>query len=129
MKNDILKLKEQYHAARTGEQRDEIDRQIKALADQNPDAFASTMVELARETAGRAEELVLREQLNDILPAVSIAYIAKTYFGKTRGWLHQRINGSIVNGKSARLNGNECKILEDALKDIGHKLSMTRVSP
>lgn len=128
MKNEISKLKERYHTARTDKQRDEIDRQIKALANQNPDAFATAMVELARGTAEQAEEVSMREQLKEILPAVSIAYIAKTYFGKTRHWLYQRINGSIVNGKPAYLNAEEKKILDQALKDLGSKLSSLSVS-
>lgn len=128
MKNEILKLKDQYAAAGSDKQRDEIDLQIRELSDGNPDAFAAAMVELARGTAERAEELALRSRLNEILPAVSMSYIATHYFGKTRQWLYQRINGSIVNGKPAKLSGSECKTLEDALKDIGHKLSATRVS-
>lgn len=128
MKNEIVKLRAQYRAAKTEEQRAAIDKQMKELAQSDPDTFGSTMVELARETAQRAQEMLLRERLNDILPAVSVSYIAKNYFGKTRAWLHQRINGSMVNGHPARLNAEECKTLEFALKDIGHKLSSANVS-
>ncbi len=129
MKKELLKLQEQYRTARSDKKREEIDRQMKALADQNPDEFAAAMVELARGSADQAEELALREQLSEILPAVSVSYIAKTYFGKTRHWLYQRINGSMVNGKPARLSNDERKTLDGALKDIGHKLSTTHVSP
>jgi hypothetical protein len=129
MKNELLKLKELHAAARTDKQRDEVDRKMKVLADQNPDAFAAAMIELARGSADQAEELALREQLSDILPVVSVSYIAKTYFGKTRQWLYQRINGSIVNGKPARLSDDERKTLDGALKDIGHKLTTTHVFP
>lgn len=129
MKNEILKLKERYHAAHTDKQRADIDREIEALATQDPDTFAAAMVECARETADCAEELTLREQINDILPAVSLAYISKTYFGKTRQWLYQRINGTPVNGKPAKLNAEERKTLEDAFKDIGEKLSQLHVAP
>lgn len=129
MKNEILKLREAHHAANTDRQRAEIDSKIQALFASDPDAFAVAMVELAKDTADRAEALTLREQINDIIPAVSLAYIAKHYFGKTRQWLYQRINGSVVNGKPAKLSPEELEILEDAFKDIGKKLSSLRVSP
>lgn len=129
MKNEISKLKEQYQAARTDKQRAEIDSKIKALSTSDPDAFAAAMIELAKDTADHAEALTLREQISDIIPAVSLAYIAKHYFGKTRQWLYQRINGTIVNGKPAKLSPEELEILEDAFKDIGEKLSSLRVSP
>jgi hypothetical protein len=129
MKNEISNLKEQYHAARTGKQRDDINRQMTALSEKDPDAYARAMVELARETRKSAEELLIREQLSEILPAISVAYIAKTYFGKTRTWLYQRINGSLVNGKPAKLSDSERKTLDEAFRDIAHKLTSTHVSP
>jgi hypothetical protein len=128
MKNNILKLKEQYHAARTEKERAEIDIKIKSLVAEAPDAFAAAMVEAARQSADHAEELTLREQLNEVLPAVSLAYISKTYFGRTRQWLYQRINGSVVNGKPARLSDEERIILESAFKDISSKLSSLHVA-
>ena len=129
MKNELVKLREQHAKARTEKARAKIDGQIKALAAQDPDGFAAAMVELAGDTANRAEELSVREQLKDILPAISLSYISKTYFGKTRQWLYQRINGSVVNGKPAKLNDEEKKTLEGALKDLGNKLSSWHVSP
>ena len=129
MKNEILKLRNQYVATRNVKQREEIDRQMKELAAQDPAAFAAAMVELAHETAVSAKELRMREQLNDILPAISLAYIAKTYFGKTRQWLYQRINGSLVNGKPAKMTPDEAKNFEFALKDLGARLSSLHVSP
>lgn len=129
MKATIFALKEQYIAAKNDKQRAEIDEKIKALSAKDPDAFAAAMVSLAAETADHAEELTIREKINSILPAVSLAYIAKTYFGKTRQWLYQRINGSNVNGKPARLTTEEMHILEDAFKDIAVRLSSVRVAP
>lgn len=129
MKNEILKLRDRHHVAKTDKERAEIDNKIKALSVKDPDAFAAAMVVLAKETATRAEELTVREQINSLLPAVSLAYIAKTYFGKTRQWLYQRINGSTVNGKPARLTAEETERLEEAFKDIGIRLSSVRVTP
>jgi hypothetical protein len=101
---------------------------MREISNENPDEFSRIMVELAKDTADRAKELVLRDQLSEILPAVSISYIAKTYFGKTRHWLYQRINGSLVNGKPAKLSDAERKTLDNAFRDIAHKLTTTHVS-
>jgi hypothetical protein len=84
------------------------------------------MVEIARETADRAEELVLREKMENILPLVSVSYIAKTYFNRSRQWLYQRINGNVVNGKRAKLSKSEIGILEAALRDISDKIGAVR---
>jgi hypothetical protein len=128
MKTEITKLKEQYRSATSDAQRAEIDVQMKRLSESDNETFGRAMLELIGETADRVEELTIREQINSVLPAVSLAYIAKTYFGKTRQWLYQRINGSAVNGKPAKLSSEEMKILQDAFKDIGSRLSSVRVS-
>ena len=65
----------------------------------------------------------IREKMGDLDQAVSFAYIAKNYFGKSYSWLIQRLNGSIVNGKEARFNKEEVIQLQSALNDIGKKLS------
>lgn len=51
----------------------------------------------------RAEEAILRDKLGELPEAISFSYIAKKYFGKSRNWLYQRINGNIVNGKRLAL--------------------------
>ena len=127
MKDEILILREQYTKANGDKKRAEVDRRIKELSAQDPDEFASVMLELLRETADRAEELSMRERLKEVLPAISLSYIATTYFGKTRQWLYQRINGLKVNGKPASFNSEEKVILENAFKELGNKLSLLRV--
>ena len=128
MKNEILKLREQYANSRSEKKHTEIDRQMKELSEKDPDTFESVMLELLKETADRAEEISMRERLKEVLPAISLSYIATTYFGKTRHWLYQRINGLRVNGKPASFSADERIILENAFKDLGNKLSLLRVS-
>lgn len=128
MKEKIEILRNRYREATTKKDIEAINKEMDALAAEDNDAFSAAMVELARETADDAEELVLREQLKDIVPIVSLAYIAKTYFNKTRQWLYQRVNGSNVNGKPAKFTPQEIEILNRALKDIGHKLSSIHIS-
>ena len=45
----------------------------------------------------RVEEAILRDKLGELPEAISFSYIAKKYFGKSRNWLYQRINGNIVS--------------------------------
>ena len=64
----------------------------------------------------------IRERLGDIVDFVNLSYVAKHYFGKSRTWLYQRMNGNKVNGKTAFFTRAERKQLEDALHDIGKQL-------
>lgn len=56
-----------------------------------------------------------------------MSYIAKNYFGKSRSWLCQRINGLAVNGKEARFTESEKATLDLALKDIAGSLLNVRL--
>jgi hypothetical protein len=70
----------------------------------------------------RIEELKVLVDLADVTEIVSISYIAKKYFNKSRAWLAQRINGNIVNGKPAQFSSDELKTLKIALEDISLKM-------
>ena len=63
----------------------------------------------------------IRSAMGDFGSAISFAYIAKHYFGKSQSWLTQRLNGSIVNGK--RFNKTELIQFQNAIHDLGRKLS------
>ncbi len=65
----------------------------------------------------------IREKMGDLDQAISFAYIAKNYFGKSYSWLVQQLNGSIVNGKEAHFNKEEVLQLQSALNDLGRKLA------
>lgn len=69
------------------------------------------------------EELAVRHKISGIAEAVSLSYIAKTYFGKSRGWLMQKVNGNIVNGKKAGFTPAESRQMREALQDLSEKLS------
>lgn len=67
-------------------------------------------------------DINLRKQLGEVSEILSLSYIARVYFGKTRSWLHQRINGNTVNGKKSKFTDSELQKFQDALKDISKKL-------
>ena len=68
-------------------------------------------------------EELLREQLGPLAEALNMSYIARTYFGKSRSWLSQRLNGHVVHGRKVVLTDNERQILNDALNDIQSQIS------
>lgn len=47
-----------------------------------------------------------------------LSYIAEHYFGKSAAWLSQRLNGTLVRGRSYTLNEEQKKIFNDAMQDI-----------
>lgn len=58
MKAKIKALKERHMSAKTDAERDAAIGELGQLHDSNPDAFAEAMVELAHDTAERAEQLL-----------------------------------------------------------------------
>lgn len=94
----------------------------------DPEGVAYAAIEQIKETIDRIETTIVRQQMESILPFISLSYMAKKYFNKSRQWLYQRINGSVVNGKTARFTRQEIEIPNHALKDMGHKLLSTELS-
>ena len=128
MKDRINELKKSFCEAKSDTERDIVDAKMQELIDENIDKFAEAMVESAKETADRATELVLKQKMQDVIPAISLVYIAKTYFNKSDTWLYQRINGNVVNGKPANFTSQEIEKLKFALGDISKKLSSLSIS-
>ena len=76
----------------------------------------------------KADDALLRDKLGEIPDVISLSYIAKKYFGKSRNWLYQRINGYLVNGKPARFTEEERKKFVAAINDISDILKKTSLS-
>lgn len=71
-----------------------------------------------------ADEMIARAKLGNVPEAISFSFIAKNYFGKSRAWLMQKINGNTVNGKRAAFTDEERRKFRDALQDISRQLSI-----
>lgn len=123
MKEDIEKLKERFVNAESEAELEAIDKEMKVLLDRDIDSFSAGLVECAKDTNKRVDELLLREKLEDVLPFISVSALSKTYFKRSPQWFYQRLNGSVVNGKPVKFNNSELKILSAALVDIGKKIS------
>lgn len=123
MKTDIEKLKERFVNASNEAEIEAIDKEMSALADKDMDKFAEGLIECIKDTNKEADEVLLREKLDSVLPFISVSALAKTYFKRSPQWFYQRLNGSTVNGKIVRFNKNELQTLSHALVDIGKKIS------
>ena len=66
--------------------------------------------------------------LGDVPEAISFSYIAKKYFGKSRGWLMQKVNGNTVNGRQAAFTEDERRQFRAALQDISRQLSIAALA-
>jgi hypothetical protein len=123
MKAKIEALKESYVRAKSQEH-DAVSDELLALCDENAVAVADATLESIRET--NAEPL--REKLNDVLPIMSVSYLAKTCFHRSPRWFPQRPNGNSVNGKQARFTSDELKALHSALLDISGRIGASAAS-
>lgn len=86
-------------------------------------SFLKSRLSVTKKNLKKIEnEISLKEQLSEVSEIISLSYIAKTYFGKTRNWLYQRINGNMVNGKNSKFTTDELEQFKNALKDISEKL-------
>ena len=128
MKDEIRKLKDAFCNATTDSERAIIDDKIRELINQDADEFSIAMVDAAKETSERVNALAIKQKMKDVIPAISLVYIAKTYFNKTDAWLYQRINGNIVNGKPATFTEKELSTMRFALQDLSHKLGSLSTS-
>lgn len=123
MKTKLDTLKEKFLNAQNEQEQNKVFDEIRALMDADAVAVAEVAAEQAREIVEDAQNIIARDALREVLPAVSVAYIARQYFGRSRAWLTQRINGNEVNGKRATFTPEELHIMRAALRDLSAKLS------
>ena len=71
-----------------------------------------------------AEELEsIRHQLEaDEYKLLPLSYIATHYFGKSKAWLYQRVNGLKVRGRRYTLNEEQRAIFNNAVQDISRRI-------
>ena len=90
--------------------------------------FVSDQLKEVDKKIDSMEENAIKLQLQEIAEIVSLSYLAKKYFNKSRSWLYQRLNGNIVNGKPARFTEEELATFNDALQDISKKIGSLSIS-
>ena len=107
--------------------RDELALWIKANGDKSAvrDAYNQFISNGLQQIEADVE--VIRDQISAHYELLPIAYIAKQYFGKSRAWLYQRINGNKVNGKVYSLNREQKAIFNGAVKEIAHQIASVQL--
>ena len=64
----------------------------------------------------------MKAELEDILLAISWAYLSKTYFGKSNSWLYHKLDGVDGNKKPTEYSEEEKYILKGALVDLADRI-------
>lgn len=64
----------------------------------------------------------LSQQLGEVSDMLSMSYVARAYFGKSRSWISQRLHGNNVNGKPVKFTPAELETLRGALRDMSEQL-------
>lgn len=65
----------------------------------------------------------MTEKLKDIMLYLKWGNISKDYFGFSRGWIYQRLNGYDGNGNPSDFTDTQKEVLREALRDLAKKLS------
>ena len=61
--------------------------------------------------------------LTDVSLYLKWGNISKNYFGYSRGWIYQRINGYDGNGNKCEFTEQQKQTLRESLRDIASKLN------
>ena len=115
------------------ESRAKIDEFNKWLQENDSPEVQEQLHAFMQEGIGRLEADVadLRRQIGTEYDLLPLSYIAKHYFGKSKAWLFQRINGYRVRGKVYTLSEEQKAIFNEAVQDIAKFLyrAKTREEP
>ncbi|MDR1719814.1 MAG: DUF5053 domain-containing protein [Dysgonamonadaceae bacterium] len=130
---EIEKLKKEFVLLNTEEERKLFDIKFrKLIASKNEsekkafaDAFAASAKKQAAHTKEMINEMTIRIKLEKVLGVVSMSYIAREYFHKSKGWFSQKLNGNIKNGKITFFTESELIALAKALEDISNTIRDT----
>lgn len=112
----------------SGERRDEISLWLKenSANEEVKEAYNRFMTEGLAEVKSGVDKM--REQIDSRYDLLPISYIAQHYFGKSKAWLYQRLNGNKVRGKVYTLNDEQKNIFNSAVKDIARQIGSVQLS-
>lgn len=67
-------------------------------------------------------KMTMKQTLQDILLDISWARLSMRYFGRSRSWLHQKLDGRNSNGGDGDFSEQEREQLRAALKDLSRRI-------
>lgn len=124
MQDDFEKFKRMSPEERTVFQ-EERSQQVEAMSGNDRAAFIENTHKGLRAIKDELQDVKLSLELGDVANAISLSYIAKAYFGRSKNWLYQRLNGNKVNGKPAQFTEEERKRFAEALLDLSRRINET----
>ena len=65
------------------------------------------------------------ENIKDIATYIKWGYFSKDYFGFSRSWIYQMLNGYDGNGNLCEFTDKQKETMRDALRDIARRLEDT----
>lgn len=68
------------------------------------------------------KQKTLKNTLSDILLSVKWAHISTHYFGRSRSWFSQRLNGYNGNNRESDFTEKERETLKNALYDLSERI-------
>ncbi len=126
-KETLKKMKEDFRKLKTEEERGKFVKdaggKLDKMTDKEIDRLTDAVEADLKDINARAEEVLVREKMEAILPMISVSYLAKHYFGRSSSWLYQRINGNKVHGKPAKFTTQELDKLRHALREISQSIA------
>ena len=132
-KEELKKWKDDFAKAKTEqaklEHKKRFNAYVNSLSPSDKKEFLNEFKKGAEQAIDEAKKLAKiakrKEKLDKVLDFASMSYIAEHYFGKSRQWLYQRINGNLINSKPADFTQEELKTLSFALSELGDVMKDT----
>lgn len=123
---NFLKIQQEYLNATSGEVASEKLRALKKIVEGDPEKYGMAFLELSNLKLNELKEINIKASLEEVSEFISLSYVAKKYFNKSKEWLYQRINGYTVNGKPAQFTNEEIGTLNYALQDLSKKIGSVK---
>ena len=126
--NKATELLNEYAALAGNDDAASVARKEEIIGWLHAHADAATKEEAGRFVKQKLVEIELsvdnlRAQIDgEAYRLLPLSYIAEHYFGKSAAWLSQRLNGTLVRGRSYTLNEEQKKIFNDAMQDISLRI-------
>lgn len=102
--------------------------ELSLLTDTERNERMGNAIQAGTNVVREYKNLIVLRLLQSVSPYISLSEISKTYFGKSGGWLSQRLRENEVRGKKVCLKPDEIDILQSALLDLSDKLKKTAYS-
>ena len=64
----------------------------------------------------------MKSKMDDILMFLSWGEISEEYFGRSRSWIYQKMNGNLKNGTPKEFTAEEKEKLRSALTDLAGRI-------